>query len=389
MHSVVAGGRVKSSMLALLLFAAKSATIPLPGFDLAFFLVVLCLYLLRVKTANLQHGAATLALILFWVWAGLSFNWRGNLGQEAAFLAWLNISLNLCSIYLLFGMFPAEKVGISCLRGGVLGASVMAAQVLFFVLRGMDIRSENSDFFGANYIGGALGLGLLCALHLIRIDASRRYQRIWRVLIPVFGIGLLVSLSKTALLAVFSGLAIYFVVGTQSVKVRIRWALALLLLGAAATAYIYDYLETYFSLAQDGEALESLSGRTFIWLETLFDIDQNPYLGYGVRSFVEYGPQIADVPLVHAHNELLQTFFSYGVVGVVLLVFAYFAVARRAVRQLSEMPQCRVFSGFCLAIVAFAIIRGLTEAHDAASVLPIHFFFMLSLWGDRRRISSR
>ena len=145
----------------------------------------------------------------------------------------------------------------------------------------------------------------------------------------VVGIALLYSLSKTAILAFLLAAFVFFIVSKKGLRVKLRAFGLIILVGAAAFFYLADYLDIYFSQAQDGEALESLSGRTFIWLETIDAVWDEPYFGFGVRSFADYGPQIANVQLVHAHNEILQTIFAYGVVGLTFLLGSYVLFMKR------------------------------------------------------------
>jgi len=201
-------------------------------------------------------------------------------------------------------------------------------------------------------------------------------------------------LSKTAILAFLLASFVFFIISAKSIKAKLRGLSLVILVGGAAFFYLSDYLGVYLLKAQDGEALESLSGRTFIWLEAIDSILDKPFFGYGVRSFADYGPQIADVQLVHAHNEILQTLFAYGAIGLTFLLGSYVFFLKRVITLYSHSKKsnaqaaCNAQAAFGVAIVTFALTRGITEAHDAATVVPLHIFFLLCLWNANTAINN-
>ena len=80
--------------------------------------------------------------------------------------------------------------------------------------------------------------------------------------------------------------------------------------------------------------VESFSGRTELWQQTLDMIRDRPIQGYGFLSFRDYGPQpFSDIRVVHAHDEWLNLWFTLGLVGVVLAAASYFAFFLQARRD--------------------------------------------------------
>lgn len=384
-------GSINAATLTFVLFFFKSAAIPVPGFDAGFVFFVAIIFILNARKKSVDIGAAGTFLIVFWAWACLSFVWRGNENIFSAVSIWLNTAFDLLAIYFIFRLGQPKQIAEYSIRGVIWGGIAVSLQVVFFAARGINIRDENTDFLGANYIGGILGLCLLCAIYAINHEPNAKKKIRLSAMAGVVGIALLYSLSKTAILAFLLAAFVFFIVSKKGLRVKLRAFGLIILVGAAAFFYLADYLDIYFSQAQDGEALESLSGRTFIWLETIDAVWDEPYFGFGVRSFADYGPQIANVQLVHAHNEILQTIFAYGVVGLTFLLGSYVLFMKR-VFTLYAISKDKSQAAFGAAILTFALLRGITEAHDAAIVLPIHIFFLLCLWNantDRNNPVSR
>jgi O-antigen ligase len=90
----------------------------------------------------------------------------------------------------------------------------------------------------------------------------------------------------------------------------------------------------------------------------------------------------------HAENELLQQFYAYGVVGVVML-FGLYGSLYRQIRRLPQAPLRLVF----VSIVIFAIVRGFAEAEPFDLLLPLWAVVMITMlvnWTDppRRKLPT-
>jgi len=388
MAKPVQPGSINAATLAFVFFFFKSAAIPLPGFDAGFVFVVASIYAFNKRHKQVRISAAGTSLILFWAWACLSFIWRGHDNVLPALLSWLNTAFDLLAIYLIFRLGSPMRIAEQSVLGVLWGGVAVSMQVLFFAARGLNIRDANSDFLGANYIGGILGLCLLCAIYVINHEQNVKKRIHLSIMAAAVGISLFYSLSKTAILAFLLASFVFFIISAKSIKAKLRGLSLVILVGGAAFFYLSDYLGVYLLKAQDGEALESLSGRTFIWLEAIDSILDKPFFGYGVRSFADYGPQIADVQLVHAHNEILQTLFAYGAIGLTFLLGSYVFFLKRVITLYSHSKKSNAQAAFGVAIVTFALTRGITEAHDAATVVPLHIFFLLCLWNANTAINN-
>jgi O-antigen ligase len=182
----------------------------------------------------------------------------------------------------------------------------------------------------ANVLGRlvALFLGALLLLYLYR------YCRLQDVLIPA-ALGLVTlayTQSRTSALALIAALVI--------LALR-RWprlvpALAVVMLfglGYFALAPPAAQLEMLESFSRMGQAQEilTLTGRTPLWAFVLEKIEEAPWLGHGYASspmvISEYRTE--QQKLSHAHNMMLQSVLTVGIVGTLplLAVLAWQAIA--------------------------------------------------------------
>jgi O-antigen ligase len=83
---------------------------------------------------------------------------------------------------------------------------------------------------------------------------------------------------------------------------------------------------------------------------------EKPWFGHGFYSFRWVVPPFRTFEPWQAHNELLQQFFCYGVLGVVATVGLYFVFFRQ-LRHTSDSGLVRLGT----ALLLFALIRGVVD----------------------------
>jgi exopolysaccharide production protein ExoQ len=141
-----------------------------------------------------------------------------------------------------------------------------------------------------------------------------------------------------------------------------------------------DYYVVYTNA---GNQAETLTGRFGIWLYFLGEAIQKPWIGHGFHSVWKIIPPFNEFEARHAHNELLQQFYAYGIVGVAMVIAIYGSVWRQ-LRRLSD-PSLRTFF---LGMLLFIIVRcsADTEAFDLS--LPVWFIAMIGALIDQLRNQS-
>jgi O-antigen ligase len=161
--------------------------------------------------------------------------------------------------------------------------------------------------------------------------------------------------------------------------------IVILLTATAAVAALWGLLTAYFETytnTSTGNQSETLTGRLGIWAYILTEAVQRPWIGHGFDSvwnvIPPFGPDKFEAP--HAHNELIQQFYAYGIAGVGLFAAIYGSLYRQ-IRKLAAGP----FKTFCLAFLIFVLVRGLADTERFDLSLPLWAIVMLSLLIEHAR----
>jgi O-antigen ligase len=188
-----------------------------------------------------------------------------------------------------------------------------------------------------NTFGGLMSFGVLffCSAALF----ARKRALLWGGM-AVLGLALLLlSTSKTSLVALFLGLGVFgFVLlarrgGAMAVVAVYAAVLALVTLGAALWLAPNIFLEL---LGKDA----TLTGRTKIWAGVIRQARLRPWLGYGYGAVwtetSRWGPlakitKEAGFTAHHAHNSWLEQWLGLGWVGLSAWALYYLGVLGRAI----------------------------------------------------------
>jgi O-antigen ligase len=93
---------------------------------------------------------------------------------------------------------------------------------------------------------------------------------------------------------------------------------------------------------------------------------EQPWIGHGFHSVWKVIPPFGPFEARHAHNEILQQFYAYGVAGVVVL-FGLYGSVYREMRRISAGALKTIF----LAMFLFIVIRGLADTEVFDLSLPL------------------
>jgi exopolysaccharide production protein ExoQ len=294
-------------------------------------------------------------VIAYTLLTGISLVWSVAASLPAAAAFWLAMSADTVIVILQLRHHAAAHVARSLMSGYIWGASMIAA-IAWLMPAQSDLRLGDEDLLGPNQIGWLCALACFFAQYLIR----QRSQGLWKTHAFLLGITVLRSLSKTTILAFLVAQA-YILLRDSSMsrKTKLLMAAVTTLVCFAFYGLLSDYFEVYTTT---GNQSENLTGRIGIWAYIAAEAFDRPWLGHGFHSVWKVIPIFYGVfEARHAHNEILQQFYAYGVAGLAVLVGTYGSIVR-AVVQLSE-PSMRVFFE---GLVLFVLIRGLadTEVFD-------------------------
>jgi O-antigen ligase len=291
------------------------------------------------------------------------------------------------TIVLLLRTGPVDAVVNATMKGFIWGACAITV-IAWLLPSQSDLRLGDEGLLGPNQIGYVCAFAFFFAQYLMRRKSGN-----WAAAAVLLAVTLLRSLSKTTIIA-FAVAQAYILLRDRSIGRRKKWLFAFTAL--AVIVVFWGLLANYFDVYTNaGSQAETLTGRLAIWAYMLNEAIQQPWIGHGFHSVWKVIPPFGtdQFEARHAHNELLQQFYAYGVVGIFMLLSIYGGLLRN-LRTLTRGSVKTLFLGMLL----FVAIRGLadTEAFDLS--LPMWTIVMLgclieqergSLQALARRPSSR
>jgi len=242
----------------------------------------------------------------------------------------------------------------------------------------MSISNRISGIAGnANILGFTSAFGLLMALF---------FKKYWHhfyfyVFLAIHLSVLILSQSRTSMVALILSLIMGFLVNLNTAKLSILLTLITLSLGAVLLVDI-DYMLRALSRSGDAVEITSGTGRIFLWNEVIYIINQRPWTGWGYASSSFIMPEFSYVigysPL-QAHNLLLQILFFVGYIGLFLFLIFYFLEFYMAYKNgdkfkvaglffifFGGIAESSVFTGVAnMATLAFAAIVALNYKHKS------------------------
>lgn len=296
----------------------------------------------------------------FVVFAGCSLAWSGTVSLPNSFVYWCGLATDVVLVVALLRVNPVLAIAHSLLKGFI-WSTCMLAMIAWIMPTGPDLRLGDLDYFNTNQIGNLCAFAVLLAQYLmVRKDGK------WQPAIIFLVVTLVRSLSKTTLVA-FLVCEVYFVARDQSISRKVKMSL----LGAAlaVTLIFWGLFVSYYSVyTTSGNQAQTLTGRVAIWTYSLNAAIEKPWIGNGFDSMWKVFPPFGEGQFEarHAENELLQQFFAYGMVGIVLLCGLYGSLFRQIRRLPRESLRIALLS-----LLLFIVVRGFAEAEPFDLLLPL------------------
>ncbi len=314
-------------------------------------------------------------VLAFLALALLSLVWSETSSKTVALSYWIALASDVILVLLIVRTDGAAQASESLLKGYIYGVALLCL-VAWAAPAMQDLRLGDDEFLTPNAIGFECAFGTL----LCQYFAPRGAR--WKWLGAALAITLVRSLSKTSI-AAFVIVETFYLFRTQTISRAGKGALALGAL-AVTTAFSSLIARYYAIYLNTGTSAETLTGRTSIWLVTFTYAWQKPWFGYGFHSYRTVIPPFGPFQPWHAHNEFLQQFFAYGLVGVVLVATLYVSFFRLC-RRHREHPLA--LTG--IAILLLVLIRGLadTERFDITFPLWAVTAISLALATERRSLA--
>lgn len=305
-------------------------------------------------------------VLLFLAFSCTSLLWSAAVSRPASFLYWCGLAADVAIVAVLLRGDAVSETSYSLMRGFIWSTCLLASMA-WLMPATSDLRLGDPDYFNTNQIGNLCAMAIFMAQFLAGRGDAKRRGAIWFLVIT-----LLRSLSKATIIAfAFAETMLMFHDKSMGRKKKIAIACAAVVVIVAYWGLIGSYFDDYTS----GSQAQSLTGRTGIWAYTLGVALDKPWFGNGMdamwKVFPPFGRDMFEAR--HAENELLQQFFAYGVVGIVMLAGMYASLWRRIARLPKGTPKAVL-----TAIMAFVVVRGLAEAEPFDLLLPLWMMTLMS-----------
>lgn len=344
-------------------------------FSLATAVSTACVLLLLLAAAFFSVGGApplpsssyrttTLRwIVAYFAFALLSVLWTAAPPIEALGF-WVAWTADVFTLWFLMRNGVPEQNAAAVMKGFVWGACAVA--IIGWSLPVMaDLRLGDEEYLHPNAIGFVTAIGALMAMYLMQKNKHWRWPALWLALT------LIRTISKTSIIAFFVAMGFYlFKDKALSRATRIKIALAGVLILGSLSGLLIAYFNNYVESTNP----ETLTGRTIIWATAGEIAIQKPIFGHGFYSFHFAVPLFGDFEAAHAHNELLQQFFTLGAVGVILVIGIYWVFFR----QLRRAPRSNLKT-LAAGLLVFALVRGITDTERNDLSLPLWLMTMLSI----------
>jgi exopolysaccharide production protein ExoQ len=347
---------------------------PVVGTELTIVFDLALIFAAILFTTNERARAQQLPLnaTIHWIFALLAFSlasitWTGAQSAVSALGYWTGMVADIVIVLLLLRHRDVVGTTEDIMKGVVWGAAALAL-VAWCSPPTQDLRIGNEDFLHPNTLGLELAIATFMAQYLAPQGAR------WKWLGIGLAITLLRTLSKTSIIAFTLAECWYLMRTTRlSRKVKLRICAAALVVVVCFWPLLSSYTEAYNNTGSGNQA-ETLTGRTAIWAVAFTMGLDKPWLGHGLYSFRALVPAFGDFEPWEAHNELLQEFFEYGLVGVAIVAGTYLSFYRHVRRA-----PANELKALAVNVFVFALIHGLTDAVNFDLTYPLWLLTALSL----------
>jgi exopolysaccharide production protein ExoQ len=310
--------------------------------------------------------ATPFRLVLAYLGVALvSLVWSEAQSISVAFAYWCALTANVAMVCMVIRGDHTGHGSEALLKGFIYGV-LLVAIVAWLSPAMADLRLGDEEFLNPNGIGFECAIGALLCQHFAPHGAR------WKWLGAALALTLVRSLSKTSIAAFLIAEAFYLF---QARGVSRRTKLVLISSALLVIAVFWNLFAAYYAIYLNASTqAETLTGRTGIWLVTITMALQEPWFGHGFYSFRNVIPAFGAFEPWHAHNELLQTFFTYGIAGVALVIALYVSLFRQLRRYAGES-----LSVVGRALLLLVVVRGFADTENFDLSFPLWAITAISL----------
>jgi exopolysaccharide production protein ExoQ len=306
--------------------------------------------------------------LLFLGFSLCSLLWSGTASLSDSLAYWCAMTADFAIVVMLLRAGRLIDVSGSLMKGFIWGACTVAI-VAWILPAQSDLRLGDDELLGPNQIGYVCAFAFFFAQYLIREKRAKLGMPA-----VMLAVTLLRTLSKTTIAAFLVGEGLLLIRDKSiSRRSKILIAVAAVVVVTIFSGLLTSYYDIYTNA---GNQSETLTGRLGIWAYFLAEAIEQPWIGHGFDSawkvIPPFGPDQFEA--AHAHNELIQQFYAYGLVGVCLFAGIYWSLYWH-IHRLMRGPR----KAFFLAFLTFILVRGMADTERFDISLPLWGIVMISL----------
>ncbi len=307
-------------------------------------------------------------VLVFLVFSFCSLAWSDTVSLATSTAYWCGMAADVAIVVLLLRAGSVTGVSHALMKGFIVSACCIAL-IAWIMPAQSDLRLGDEELLGPNQIGYLCTLAFFFAQYLLRKKNGKWIAPALLLVVTLFR-----TLSKTTIVAFLVSEGFLLIRDkSMSRRTKILVAFAAIVVFAAFWGLLASYYDVYTNA---GNQSETLSGRLGIWAYFLAEAVQQPWIGHGFDSawkvIPPFGPDQFEA--AHAHNELLQQFYAYGLVGIFMFIGIYSSMYRH-IRRLAAGPD----KTFFLAFLLFVLVRGTADTERFDLSLPMWAIIMASL----------
>lgn len=234
------------------------------------------------------------------------------------------------------------------------------ASSLYDGLTGATFNRNNFGFFMA--IGSALCTGILFYYNEYKLPPKHIIAL--SILLSIFLFNLLFSYSRASWLFYFVFLLI--LLASEYKKISIKYILVFLVFLTLISCMFFYFDNLFFRLCQLLKMSDG--GRSPIWNDVIYLIQQNMIFGYGLMTY-EF---IASQPIHSVHNSILEILLFLGLLGFIVLFLLLYLILKEILHKKNYFYLALFFAFLVIMQFDNSIIKSITTL----SSLSLFAFFI-------------
>lgn len=251
------------------------------------------------------------------------------------FILILNKKINEKDIYSFF-----KAIVYMALASCIVNLLIYYKEILGFIGIGpkysMVIKIK-SFFANRNQFAFFLYVGIIADIILLKNEN----KIIYKILLPVFFISLIITMSRTGLLVGLILLVMLFFINEKmSLKTKLSISAGLIVLGIIILIIVSNFMPTLWKSINANlvriHEVKNLSGRTDIWsigINLLVQKPQNMLFGIGRFNAIKLLEDVDGTRFTQYHNIYLDSLVTGGIITLAYFIFIFYTVIKKVIKS--------------------------------------------------------